>query len=218
MTTTFTGDDRSLDHLALDHRALDHRALDHRSLDVLFRDAHTAYSFTDSPVSDDRLAEIYDLVRHAPTAMNSQPLRVAFVRSDAAKARLLPHLAEGNRAKSQSAPVVAILAADLDFHEHLPRTLPQAPRAKDLFADETTRTQAAMFNATLQAGYFILAVRAAGLDAGPLGGFDKIGIDREFLGGTSWRSLLLVNIGEVADNGTFPRNPRLEHHEAVTVL
>jgi 3-hydroxypropanoate dehydrogenase len=194
------------------------RAIDDRSAAILFTEAHTAYAFTEEPVHDDELARIYDLVRHAPTAMNMQPLRITFVRSDEAKARLLPHIAEGNRAKVQSAPVVAILAADTEFHEHLPRLLPQAPRAQDMFADPTTRTQAAMFNATLQAGYFILAVRAAGLDAGPMGGVDSIGIDREFFAGTGLRTILAVNVGRVADGGTFPRNPRLAQHEAVSIL
>ena len=203
MTTMFTSTDRGIDPA---------------SADLLFRGAHTAYAFTDEPVHDAELAEIYDLVRHAPTAMNSQPLRVTFVRTAAAKERLLPHVAEGNRAKLATAPVVAILAADLDFHENLQRVMPHAPNAKDLFADDTHRERTARFNATLQAGYFILAVRAAGLDAGPMGGFDTIGVDQEFLGGTAQKSFLLVNIGHVAESGTFPRSPRLEHDEAITLI
>lgn len=194
------------------------RALDSGALDVLFREAHTAYSFTDEPISDAQLAELYDLVRHAPTAMNTQPLRITFVRSDEAKARLLPHLGEGNRAKALSAPVVAILAADTNFHEHLPRTMPQIPNAKDFFTDDGGRSQAAVFNAALQTGYFILAVRALGLDAGPMGGFDKAGVDAEFFAGTSLTSVLVVNIGQVSDGGTFPRSPRLPHDEAVSIL
>ena len=193
-------------------------ALHREATDRLFREAHTAYAFTDEPVSDAELAEIYDLARYAPTAMNSQPLRITFIRSDEAKARLLPHLAEGNRAKAASAPVVAILSADTDFHETLPRLLPHVPNARDRFADDVAREQAALFNATLQAGYVILSIRAAGLDAGPMGGFDKAGLDAEFLSGTAQRSFLVVNIGHVAEGGTYPRSPRLEHNEAVTVL
>ena len=132
---------------------------------------------------------------------------------EAAKARLLPYLAEGNRAKSASAPVVAILAADTDFHEHLPRLAPHARGARDRFADEVQREQTARFNATLQAGYFILAVRAAGLDAGPMGGFDAAGVDRDLLGDGALRSFLVVNIGHVATDGTHPRSPRLERDE-----
>lgn len=194
------------------------RALDEGSLDLLFRGAHTAYRFTDEPVSEGELAEIYDLVRHAPTAVNSQPLRITYVRSEEAKARLLPLLNEANRPKSLSAPVVAILAADVDFHEHLPRLLPQNPAAKERFADEAARAVAARFNASIQAGYFILTVRALGLDAGPMGGFDAEGVDAEFLAGTAQKSFLVVNIGHAAPDGRFPRNPRLEHHEAVTAL
>ncbi len=193
-------------------------AIGDHAADLLFREAHTAYAFTDEPVADEQLAAIYDLVRHAPTAMNSQPLRITFVRSEQGKARLLPHIAEGNRRKAASAPVVAILAADTDFHEQLPRLLPQAPGAKARFEDAAARTRAAMFNASLQAGYFIVAARSAGLDAGPMGGIDAAGIDAEFFPGSALRTFLAVNLGYAAPGGTHPRNPRLEHHEAVTYL
>lgn len=193
-------------------------AIDDSAADVLFRDGHTAYAFTDEPVSDEQMAAIYDLVRHAPTAMNSQPLRVVWVRTPEAKARLLPLLAEGNRPKAASAPVVAILAADTDFHENLPRLLPMAPNARDSFADMDKREQHARFNASLQAGYFILAVRAVGLDAGPMGGFNAAGIDEEFFSGTGLRSILVVNVGHVAEGGNFPRKPHMTFEEAVTLI
>lgn len=186
--------------------------------DLLFREARTAYYFNETPVSDDQLEAIYDLVRHAPTAMNTQPLRVVFVRSDEARSRLLPLVAEGNRKKSESAPVIAILAADTNFHEHLPKLLPMSPNAKDNFADAKVREDRALFNATLQAGYFILAVRAMGLDAGPMGGFNKNGVDEEFFAGTGLKSFLLVNIGTVAEGGNFPRKPHMTFEEAVTLL
>ena len=193
-------------------------AIDESAADVLFRDAHTAYAFTDERVSDAQLTEIYELTRHAPTAMNSQPLRVLFVRTPEAKARLVPLLAEGNRAKAESAPVVAILAADTDFHDKLPTLLPMSPNARDSFSDSDKRIAHARFNATLQAGYFILAVRAVGLDAGPMGGFDAAGVDEEFFAGTPLRSVLVVNIGHVADGGNFPRKPHVTLNEAVTLL
>ena len=193
-------------------------AIDATAADLLFRDAHTSYSFTDEPVSDEQLEQIYELMRHAPTAMNSQPLRITFVRTPEGKARLLPLLAEGNRPKSESAPVVAILAADTNFHENLPRLLPMAPNAADSFADESKRVQHARFNATLQAAYFILAVRAVGLDAGPMGGFNAAGVDAEFFSGTPLQSLLVVNIGHVAEGGSFPRKAHVTFEEAVTLV
>lgn len=184
----------------------------------LFTEHHTAYRFTPEPVTDSELAHLYEIAKFAPTAMNSQPLRITFVRTEEGKSRLLPLLAEGNRAKAASAPVVAILAADTDFHEHLPALLPQSPGAKDsLAANDERRAQMAVNNAWLQSGAFILAVRAIGLDAGPMGGIDAAGIDREFFSGTALKTILVVNIGHVADDGSFPRNPRLSFDEAVSL-
>ena len=108
-------------------------------------------------------------------------------------------MADGNREKTANAPLVAVLAADTDFHEHLGRTFPHFAGAKDAFADPTRREQAARFNATLQIGYFLLGVRAAGLAAGPMGGFDSDALDAEFFAGTSLKSLLVVNIGRLAE-------------------
>jgi 3-hydroxypropanoate dehydrogenase len=145
-------------------------------------------------------------------------LRVTFVRSAEAKGRLLPLIAEGNRAKSASAPVVAILAADTDFHEHLPVVNPQMEGARERFGrNPDYRAGMALNNAWLQAGGFILAVRAVGLDAGPMGGINAAGIDAEFFAGTPLRTFMVVNIGHVADDGAFPRNPRLGFAEAVTL-
>lgn len=185
----------------------------------IFTDRHTAYRFDGAPVSDEELQKIYELAKYTPSAMNGQPLRVVFVRSDQAKSRLIPLLAEGNQAKSQSAPVVAILAADTDFHVNLPVTNPQMQGAKEwLDGDPATRSAIAQNNAWLQAGGFILAVRAIGLDAGPMTGFDNAGVDAEFLAGTTLHSFLIVNVGHVAEGGNFPRNPRLGFDQAVTVL
>ena len=182
----------------------------------LFTQAQTAYAFTDHPVTDAQLTELYDLVKYAPTPMNAQALRVAYVRTAEGKERLLPLLDEGNRAKSDSAAAVAILAYDTNFHEFLPEHFPAAPQAKDRFADAQRREAAAKEIASIQAGYYILAVRALGLDAGPMGGFNKEGVDAEFLAGTSWKSLILVNIGQVAPEGNKPRNPRLDAQRALS--
>ncbi|MBB1482768.1 malonic semialdehyde reductase [Tessaracoccus sp. MC1865] len=192
---------------------------EHITASRIFTERHTAYRFTSEPVTDDELAQVYELAKFTPTAMNSQPLRITFVRTPEAKSRLLPLLAEFNRHKSESAPVVAILAADIDFHEHLPVVSPQSAGARDRFeADDAMREAFARNNAWLQAGGFILAVRSVGLDAGPMGGVDLAGLDREFFPGTSMRSLMVVNIGHVAEDGTFPRNPRLAFDEAASLI
>ncbi|WP_018684397.1 malonic semialdehyde reductase [Actinokineospora enzanensis] len=184
--------------------------------DLLFRTARTANSFTAEPVTDEQVQAVYDLVKWAPTAMNSQPLRILLVRTPEARERLARHLAEGNRAKTLTAPLTAVLAADVDFHEHLPRTFPNLPIARDIHAaDDAARVENARFNALLQVGYFVLGVRAIGLAAGPMSGFDAAGVDREFFPDGKLRSLVVVNLGTPGENAWFDRNPRLDYDEVV---
>jgi 3-hydroxypropanoate dehydrogenase len=194
-------------------------ALDPEAQDLLFREAHTAYGFTDEPVTDHQIHALYDLVKWAPTLMNTNPLRIVLVRSDDARGRLLGHLAEGNRAKSESSPLVAILATDVDFHDTLPRLVPHFAGARDVFADDAAQREAvAGQQAWMQAGYFIIGVRALGLAAGPMAGFDHEAVDADLLAGTSLRSFLVVNIGHPSDDGLRPRSPRLDATEAVITL
>ncbi|WP_190818749.1 malonic semialdehyde reductase [Saccharopolyspora pogona] len=187
--------------------------------DLLFRDARTANSFSDEPVTDEQVQAIYDLVKWAPTSMNQQPLRIVLVRSEESRQRLLPHLMEGNRAKTEKAPLVAILAADTDFHENLPRVFPHAEGVKDMFAaNDELRLNHANLNASLQIAYFILGVRAAGLAAGPMTGFDAAGINAEFFPEGKQQSLVVVNIGKPGENPWFDRLPRLDYDEVVTTV
>lgn len=186
--------------------------------DLLFREARTANAFTEEPVTEEQIRAIYDLVKYAPTSMNIQPLRVTLVRTPEARERLLPLMSEGNRAKTATAPVVAILAADTDFHTNLDRVFPIMPNAKDFFADPVRRAETARFNALLQVGYFLLGIRAAGLAAGPMTGFDAEGVDKEFFADGRHKSLVVVNIGRPAEGAWFDRLPRLAHDEVVTTV
>jgi 3-hydroxypropanoate dehydrogenase len=190
--------------------------LDQRAREILFTEARTANTFADTPVADAELAEIWELARWAPTSANTQPLRVLYVRPGEGRERLVKHMNEGNRDKTLTAPAVAVLARDTQFHEHIPAVLPYKPQLKDVFdADDTKREETASFNATLQAGYFILAVRAQGLAAGPMGGFDAAGIDAEFFPGGRFRSILVVNIGHPGKHPWYARLPRLDHDDVV---
>jgi 3-hydroxypropanoate dehydrogenase len=192
--------------------------LEKTAQDLLFRDARTANTFADEPVSEEQVAAIYDLVKYAPTSMNMQPLRVLIVRTAEARERLVAHMADGNKAKTLSAPLVAVLAYDPEFHEHLPTQFPHFAGAQDVFKGQDHRFGAATLNASLQVGYFILGVRAAGLAAGPMTGFDAAGIDQEFFAETGYKTLVVVNIGKPGENAWFPRNPRLELDQVVTTV
>ncbi|QHG85529.1 malonic semialdehyde reductase (plasmid) [Rhodococcus rhodochrous] len=191
-------------------------AVDEHALEALFFSARTANTFAPIPVSDQQLADIWELARWAPTGANMQPLRVVFVRTDAGRARLTAHMYEGNKAKTASAPAVAILAIDTRFHEYMSALLPFKPEVAQLYAsNEALRDASARLNAALQAGYFILAVRARGLAAGPMSGFDAASLDAEFFPDGRWRSLLVVNIGRPGKNAWLGRLPRLDHTECL---
>ncbi|MBU3866059.1 malonic semialdehyde reductase [Streptomyces sp. 4503] len=192
--------------------------LDSAAQDLLFREARTANTFTDEPVTEEQVQAIYDLIKYAPTAFNQSPLRVVLVRSPEARERLVQHMAEGNQAKTSTAPLVAILAADNEFHEELPALFPHFPQAKDVFFSErAAREQAAGLNASLQAGYFILGIRAAGLAAGPMTGFDAAGIQKEFLD-EDHTPLMVINIGKPGEDAWFPRGPRLDYDQVITTV
>lgn len=191
--------------------------LDSAGRDLLFSRARSVRSFSDEPVPDDVLAELWSLARWPPTAWNSQPLRITYVRSPEAKARLLPLVDERNRAKTRQAPVTCVLAADLRFHDHLPELFPGKPDLRDVL-ERTDREGPARFNAALQIGYFVLAARAVGLSAGPMAGFDADAVTKEFLDPRPLRALLLVNLGYPGPDAAPPRLPRLPAGHVVSWL
>jgi 3-hydroxypropanoate dehydrogenase len=197
---------------------LDPRKLDLASLEQIFLEARTQNRWSDRRVDDAVLRELYELTRLAPTSANSQPMRVVFATSASAKDRLKPALAPQNVEKTMTAPVTAIVAHDLEFYEQLPKLLPHVD-ARTWFAqrphDQIER--AAFQGSSMQGAYLILAARALGLDAGPIGGFDSAKVDAAFFPDGKWRSNFLVNLGYGDPAGLFPRNPRLEFDEACRI-
>ncbi len=195
-----------------------HVLLDQRAQALLFREARTAHTFTDEPVDDGMLAAAYDLVRWAPTAFNAQPLRIALIRSPDARRRLVTLMWDRNQAKTAAAPLVAVLAADLDFHEHLPAQFPVFPQAKDVyFADEDVRAESAVLNATLQIAYFILGARAVGLAVGPMmTGFQADKVSAECFPDGRHRALVVISMGRPGRGAWFDRLPRLPYDRVFT--
>lgn len=193
-------------------------ALNQNAQNLLFSEARTANTFSSEPVTDAQVEALYELAKWGPTSMNTQPLRLVLARSAESKAKVVNHLLDGNKPKAEMAPLVAIIAADLNFHETLPEVFPIYPGAKDMFADEAYRTQFAISQTWLQAGYFIVGVRALGLAAGPMLGVNTAGIDADLLAGTGLRTIMVMNIGKPGDKAWFDRLPRLDYSRAVTTL
>ena len=188
------------------------------ALDQLFRAARTHNAFA-GPVTDDDLHAIYDLAKWGPTAANSTPARFVFVRTAEGKELLRPALSAGNLDKSMAAPVVVIVAYDLEFYEQLPKLFPHtdarswfAGKAESLIRDNAFR------GGTLQGAYFIVAARALGFDCGPMGGFDNALLDAAFFPDGKWKSNFLINLGHGDPAKIRPRNPRLTFDEACRIV
>ena len=189
--------------------------IDDTAQDVLFRSARTANTFTDEPVTDEQIAALYDLVQWGPTTMNTQPMRLVLARSAEARATVLEHLLPGNRAKSEQAPLIAVVAADTNYHDNLGRTFPHLPGARDLHADPERRLATARSQTWLQAGYLIIGIRAIGLAAGPMLGYDAVGLDTAMFTGTGLVSVMVLNIGHPGPDAWRERLPRLPAGEVV---
>jgi 3-hydroxypropanoate dehydrogenase len=196
---------------------MSHLPLNQAVLDQLFLEARTHNAWQDREVPDELLHRLHALFRMGPTAVNSCPARVVFVKSKAAKELLMPTLMEGNRAKTMAAPVTAIIGHDLNFHETLGKLFPHQPDAVNWFQDESARELSAFRNGTLQGAYLMIAARALGLDCGPMSGFDNTALDQAFFAGTSIRSNFICNLGYGNPAGVFPRGPRLEFEEACRI-
>lgn len=187
-------------------------------LNAIFGEARTANAFV-GEVTEAQAQEIYELAKFGPTAFNSQPLRVTYVRSEEARAKLVEGLAPGNREKTAAAPLVAILSYDTAWHEQWDNFLPgyNAPKAMyDADAEFTAAT--GNNNAHLQAGYFLLAARSLGFAVGPMTGADFSAIDASFFPEGDQKSFLVVNIGQPAETEIGAPKARFEYEKAVRTV
>lgn len=187
----------------------------------IFMDARSQNGWLDTPVLDAELHRIWSLTRWAPTSSNSSPMRVKFIRPGPAQDMLLRFVDEGNLAKVRAAPVTAILGYDLAFHEHFDFLFPHRPTVRERFVGVENAERARMTairNGTLQAGFFMLAARAVGLDCGPLSGFDHEGVDEAFWQGTDIRTNFLCGLGHGDPTRLFPRHPRFDFDDVCEIL
>ena len=183
----------------------------------LFDKARTHNGFTDQPVSEATLRQLYELMKWGPTSANCSPARIIFVSSTEGKDKLLACMSPGNVDKTRSAPVTAIIGMDMAFHEQLPKLFPHAD-AKSWFVGNQPMIDATAFrNASLQGGYLIMAARALGLDCGPMSGFDAAKVDAAFWAGTQVKTNFICNLGHGDASKLFPRSPRLSFEDACRI-
>ena len=192
--------------------------IDAPGLDLLFKEARTHNKWQDTPVSDETLRELYDILKFGPTSANSSPARFVFIRTKEGKEKLAPALSAGNTEKTMSAPVTAIVAYDPKFFEKLPTLFPHNPDAISWFiSNDSLAATTAFRNGTLQGAYLMIAARSLGLDTGAMSGFDNAKVDAAFFAHNGWRSNFLVNIGHGDPEGVFSRSPRLPFEDAAVL-
>ena len=184
------------------------------STEQLFTEARTQNGYKPEPVPDDMLRQLYDLMKWGPTAANSTPARLIFVRSPAGKDKLLACVSPGNVNKVREAPVTVIVGMDIDFHEQLPKLFPHTDARSWFVGKDALRAESALRNSSLQGGYLIMAARALGLDCGPMSGFDAAKVDAAFWAGTAVRTNFICALGQGDPSKVFQRNPRLSFDEA----
>ena len=194
------------------------KIINDEALDIVFRNARTRNGWEERKVARPLMQAVYDLMKWGSTSANCSPARFVFVASDEGKARLAPHLSEGNRAKTMAAPCCVIIAHDTAFHEHLPKLFPHTDAKSWFEGNDALIAETAFRNGTLQGAYFMIAARALGLDCGPMSGFDKDGVDKEFLDGTTYKSNFLCNIGYGTDEDLFPRSPRFDFDDVCRIV
>ncbi|MEP1200006.1 malonic semialdehyde reductase [Tateyamaria sp.] len=180
------------------------------SIDLILRDARSHYKWTDKPIPDGLLEEIFEITINGATSMNTLPARFVFVKSPEGKERLAKSLKPANVAKMAGAPVTAIIAYDMDFWHHLPELFPHEDRRHLFDGKDDYVADTAYRNGTLQGAYFMIAARAVGLDVGAMSGFSNAIVDEEFFSGTTLKSNFLCNIGYADETALFQKLPRFE--------
>jgi 3-hydroxypropanoate dehydrogenase len=189
--------------------------LDDLALDRLFRTARTRNAWTDRPVTEQQVRELYDLLKFGPTSSNCCPARFVWIRSADGKEKLAALASPGNAPKILAAPVTVIVGYDLDFAEQMPKLFPaRGKQMQEYFSDPLVAQTTAFRNSSLQGAYLIIAARALGMDCGPMSGFNNDAVDSEFFAGSRIKSNFICSIGYGSDQNIFPRNPRLTFEES----
>lgn len=193
-------------------------SVDAKARDAMFMAARTHSLWQDRPVDLSLLRDIWSMASMAPTSANCSPARVVFITTDEGRERLRPCLAEGNVAKTMSAPVTAIIGHDMAFHDRLPNLFPHTDARAWFVGDDSLISSTAFRNGTLQGAYLMMAARAVGLDCGPMSGFDNEKVDAAFFTGTAVKSNFLCNLGHGDPSGLHPRAPRLSFDDACRII
>jgi len=194
------------------------KIINDRGLDILFREARSYNGWLDQGVSDVLVEAVFDLMKWGPTSANCSPARFLFVKSNEQKEKLKPHILDGNIDKIMTAPVIAIIANDLEFYNQLPKLFPHT-NAKSWFeGKESLIEETAMRNGSLQGAYLMIAARGLGLDCGPISGFRAKGVKEAFFPDDNYEVNFLCCLGQGDPESIFERSPRFQFDDICKII
>jgi len=200
-------------------------ACDEEFLSRVFINGRSFRHWTDQPVRRELLTQIYDLSKWCPTSYNIAPLRVTYITSPQAKAKLLRCVPNISKVDIQDAPVIAILSADLNFFNHGESVGLDAAGVAWFRRSRDVASREVLYNAKLMFGFFMIASRMLGLDIAPLWPhvWNQSQIDEAFSDGnpnwSHWRPFLVCTLGyaDKSRGALAPRSPRLPFNRAAVV-
>ena len=192
------------------------------SISELIRSRVSANSYDRKrKLSDNEVAGLIDLATRAPSAFNLQNWKFIAVRSEDAKARLLP-LAFGQQ-KVADAAVTFIVCGTLEQHSTLPAALKPTldagiisdatyqgwvGAAKNMYGENATlQRDEAIRSGSLAAMTLMLAAQGEGLVSGPMIGFDPNKVASAFDLAPTDVPVMLVSVGYPGETN-WPQKPR----------
>ena len=163
---------------------------------------YSCRSFTQEAVTDEELAKLLEAARFAPTAKNTQPVKVWVMRSEEALEKI--------RACTRchfNAPLIVLFGADQN--------------EEGVFVRASDGQNAAIGDACIVATHYMLEATDLGLDTCWVGLFDTVKINEAFPETRGFELVGLFPTGHAdpENGGPSPRHPqRKELDEFVSVL
>lgn len=193
-----------------------------------FRTRRSVHEYTDEPLDDDTLSDLFERVSYAPSSFDLQPWEFLVLRDDDSQARLR-ELANDQEHVTEAAATVVVLGnldpaahADVVFSDWAEKGyLPDQEQADGLTEmvegwrdrSEDDRRLWTTRSTSLAAMALMHAAWDMGIASCPMEGFDAEGVAEEF-GTDGYEPVMLVTLGYPAEDAADLELPRKLRRDA----
>jgi nitroreductase len=193
------------------------------AFEAVVRDRRSVHEYSDEPVDEATLREVFDLVRYTPSSFNLQPWEF-LVLTDDENRRALREVAN-DQEHVTDAPVAVVVLGNTDPSAHADRVF-QDWLDKEYILDEETRDGLVDLvegmadrseaenrvwttrSTALAAMTLMHAARAQGLSTCPMEGFDAEGVHETFDVGEGYEPVMLLTMGYAEEGADDRENER----------